>query len=315
MYILVHMSKTQVPDSTKAKDKILVYGITGMLGSRIHNLLSDKFKIIGPPHSLLNLTKKNQVIKNINDVIPNQIIFAAGITKVDYAQLHPQETFKLNTRVVEYIATRARKMGIPVHYISTDAVFDGKNCQRPYQENDRTNPRSVYGKSKLEGEQIVLNSSKNNSVIRTIMIYSANFPHRKDFARTAYESLKNKIPFAGIVDQKINPTFVDNLVFAISKILESKASGVYHIASTDSLTNYQFLVKVARVFNLDKKFIIKTRFEDFFKDKPAPRSKCSTLDTSKFIRKFGEGILKSNNQNLIEFKKQIGKLQNSPIDI
>ncbi|GEM_PF-459708 len=314
MYILVHMSKNK-GTGTNSKQKILVYGATGMLGSRIRELLGDKFRIISPPHSHLDLGNKVQVIKNINDTMPDQIVYAAGITKIDYAQLHPLETFRLNASVLRYISSHAKKLNIPLHYISTDAVFDGRIYERPYKENDSTKPISVYGKSKLEGEKIVLNSSESNSVIRTVMLYSANFPHRKDFARSAYESLKNKIPFSGIIDQKINPTFVDSVVYAVSKILEDRANGIYHVAATDALTNYQFVARIASSFGFDKKLIGKTTFAEFFKDKPAPRAKISVLDTSKFIKKFGPKILLDSKGSIEKFKSQIGKLEASPIDL
>lgn len=297
------------------KQKILVYGISGMTGSRFAALLKDRFRIIGPPHSHLDLTRKRSIKKNIGDVGPSQIVYLAGVTKVDDAEKDKRLAFLLNSEVPKYICEEALKQNIPVNYISTDAVFDGKQKGKFYTEDDKTNPQSVYGKSKLAGEKIVRAISQQNSVIRTIMIYSSYFPHRKDFARSAYESLKNEKEFSGIVDQIVSPTFVDDLVWAIAAILEKKSHGIYHVAATDYTTNYGFVKKITRAFKLDEKLITKVAFRDFFKDKTAPRQKYSVLSTKKFRKEFGNSILHSIDESIAGFKKQILKLEDQPVDI
>lgn len=305
LYILGDMSS----------QKILVYGISGMTGTRLAQLLKDKFKIIGPPHSHLDLTKQKLVAKNIKDVAPDQIVYLAGVTKVDDAQKNQKLAYLLNAQIPTFIAQTASHMDIPVNYISTDAVFDGKKKGKALKEDDKTNPISIYGKSKLVGEKAVLRVSKQNAIIRTIMIYSANFAHRKDFARFAYESLKAKKQFSGIIDQVISPTFVDDLVRAIAAILINRPGGIYHVASTDYTTNYAFVKKIAKAFKFDEKLITKTTFKEFFKDKPAPRQQYSVLSTSKFTKNFGNKILHTVDSGIAQFKKQILKLEEQPVDI
>ncbi len=286
-----------------------------MTGSRVSQLLSKQFKIIGPPHSHLDLLNKKAVQKNIRDVQPDQILYMAGITKVDEAEKNKKLAFALNAEAVKFVAESAKEFNIPLHYISTDAVFDGKQKNKVYKEDSKTNPISIYGKSKLQGEKVVIGISKQNSVIRTIMIYSANFPHRKDFARSAYESLINKRQFSGIVDQIINPTFIDDLVYAIGAILEKRARGIYHVAATDFTTNYGFVKKIAKTFKINEKLIVKTTFDEFFKDKPAKRGQYIRLSTAKFSKEFGTHFLHSVDEGIALFKKQIKKLGSSPVDI
>ena len=300
---------------SKMRQKILVYGISGMIGIRMAELLKDKLKIIGPPHSHLDLINKSAVAKNIRDVAPDQIVYLAGVTKVDDAEQNKKMVFLLNAQVPESIAKISAKLNIPVNYISTDAVFDGRKKGKMYREKDKTNPISVYGKSKLAGEKVVLAASKQNSVIRTIMIYSSYFPNRKDFARSALEFLKNKRQFSGIIDQVINPTFVDDLVWAIVKIIEKRPGGIYHVASTDYTSNYGFVRKIAEAFKLDKTLITKTTFKEFFKDKPAPRQQYSVLSTNKFVKEFSAGVLHSIDESIATFKKQLLKLGDQPVDI
>lgn len=300
--------------SVNQRQKILVYGITGMVGSKIKQQIGAEFKVIGPPHSHLDLSKRREVKKNILDVKPDQILYCAGITKVDYAQSHSKEAYLLNCGVVESITKIAKNLNVPFHYISTDAVFDGKNYKRAYRENDQTNPVSTYGKSKLKGEQITLSSSRSNSVIRTIMVYCPNFAHKKDFARVAFETLKKGEEFAAIENQVVNPTFIDDLVSGIGKILEKRAKGIYHLAACDYTTNYGFVEKIAKKFKFRKGLIKKESFEQFFKDKDAPRTKYCWLDTTKFQKEFGENILHTIDQNIAEFKKQLRIASAQPLD-
>ena len=308
------MSKESTKISSQ-KQKILVYGSTGLVGGKIIKLIRNKFKIIAPPHHLLDLKDKKTIVSHLKDVIPGQIIYAAGLTRVDDAQANPKLAYYLNHQIPAYIAAKAAKLKIPFHYLSTDAVFDGEKSKAPYKETDKPNPISVYGDSKLKGELATLAASPKNSIIRTELIYAEYFPHKKDFARVAYESLKRNESFAGIIDQVITPTFVDDLVYAIVKILEKRATGIYHVASTNSMTNYQFLISLAKIFRLNKNLIKQVEFNEFFAGKTAKRARYCWLDTAKFRKKFRNHPLKSIDVSLKEFKKQISKVEALPIDL
>lgn len=295
--------------------KVVVYGITGMVGTRIGQLLSNDFKIIAPPRSHLDLMDKRKVLEHIKDVLPDRIIYSAGLTKVDEAQSNPKLAYLVNAQIPKFISIHAAKFKIPVAYISTDAVFAGTLKKRPYTEKDKPNPMSVYGISKLDGERAVISASRKNCVIRTIMIYSANYPHKKDFARLAYETLSRGEKFQGIVDQVINPTFVDDLVWAIGAVIKKKAKGIYHVAAKDYTTNYGFVEKITKSFSFKKSLIEKVTFDQFFKDKKAPRTQYSWIDTSKFQKEFGHGILHTIDEGISLFKKQLKNVESLPVDI
>ena len=286
-----------------------------MTGTRISQLLRDDFKLIAPPHSHLDLTNKKQISTHLKDVLPDQILYTAGLTKVDQAEANPKLAYLLNTYQPKFIARLASKLNIPFYYISTDAVFDGTLQKRPYTEKDKTNPVSVYGKSKLAGEKAVLSTSSNNCVLRTIMIYSSSYPHKKDFARLAHESLNRGEKFEGIEDQIINPIFVDDLVGALKALLKKRARGIYHIAATDYSTNYGFVEKIAKIFRFNKDLIRKVTFEQFFMDKSARRTRYTWIDTSKFQKEIGKNILHSINQGITLFKNQLSSIETQPIDI
>lgn len=288
----------------KRKDKILLFGGSGLLGSHVVSLLSSRFNIIAPSHDKVDITVKYKVQGFIEKTLPDQILFAAGLIRVDVAEKNKDLTYLLNTYSIQYIGDKALELNIPVHYLSTDAVFDGKQKEEPYTEDDKPNPVSLYGKSKLEGENITLNLSTHNSVLRLIMIYASKFDKKKDFVRMAINSLANGKKIFGIIDQVINPIFVEHAVYAIEKILHRRATGIYHLGSIDYTTNYEFIKKLAHIFTFDENLIIPITLNEFFKDNRAKRGRYCWLSIEKFRKRFGEGILHTNDESIALFKNR-----------
>ncbi len=284
--------------------KILVYGGSGLVGSRFVQLLDKEFQLIAPSHSQVDLFSYDQVRENIREVKPDQILYAAGFTNVDLAQEKQEEAYVLNSKVPQVIADLTSTLNIPLYYLSTDYVFDGRNFERPYTEEDLPNPvDSVYAKSKREGEQAALAGSRRNGVIRLIMPFSAVYEKKSDIARTILKKLQTGEKVQAVTDQKINPVFVDNLVYAIEKILERGASGIYHVGATDFVSPYEFSKKIARHFELSEDLIEEIGFGEFAKNRVAKRPQNTWLDTKKFRKEFGENILQTVDEELENFKR------------
>lgn len=289
--------------------KILVFGGSGLVGSRFVELFSNKFEIISPSHDQIDLTRSDQLAKFIYDSYPDYILYAAGFTNVDLAQENKQLCFALNVTAPKNIASEGFKLGIPFCYLSTDYVFDGQKIDAPYTENDEARPLdAVYAKSKRSGEIAVLESGVQNLIVRLIMPFSAVFTKKLDLVRLVLTKLGANETLSGIVDQKINPIYVDDLVNGIALLLENKKSGIYHLGATDYTNTYELMVKIARTFNLNERLIGKVTFEDFSKTRSAKRPQYSWLDTSKFVSEFGEGVLYSIDDELAKFHKQFQEL-------
>lgn len=283
--------------------KILLFGGTGLVGSRFQELLKDEFEIIAPTHLDVDLLNPDEIRKNINETKPDQILYAAGFTNVDKAEEEEELAYNLNSKVPKIITKTAK--GTPVIYLSTDYVFDGTKSEAPYKEEDLPNPLSTYAKSKREGEIAVLSEGNENLVLRLIMPYSAVYTKKMDLARIILNKLRNNEKVLGVSDQKINPIFVDHLSFAISKVIKAKTSGIYHLAATSFTTPLEFARLIALEFNLESNLIEQTTLEKFTKSRAAVRPKDSWLDTHKFINQFGNGILHSVEEGIKEFKSQI----------
>lgn len=288
--------------------KILLYGGTGLVGSRILELLSKHFNFIAPTHQEVELTDSSAISANIKEVNPNQILYAAGFTNVDKAEEEQDLCFAINAQAVRIIVETANPLNIPVHYLSTDYVFNGEKEDIPYNEEDEPDPLSLYAKSKKEGEINTLNFSSKNSVIRLIMPYSAFYQKKLDLARTVLARLKNNQQVFGVVDQNVNPIFVDDSIKAVGELLKRQASGIYHLGAANFTTPFKFINLIAQMFRLDESLITPMKFADFAKTRPAKRPQHSWLDTTKFVKEFGSSILHSVEEGVEMFKRQITNL-------
>lgn len=273
--------------------KILIFGSTGLLGSSLIKKV-DKNKIISPTHDDLDLLEIKKVLSFIEKVEPTDIIYLAGVTKIDEAEKNTELALKLNYEAPKTIANHIKNSKIPFYYASTDAVFDGYKNKYHFSENDNPNPKSNYGKTKLKGENAILNMNSINSSVRLINLYGWN---KKNFVYKMVESLQKEQSFPGITDQIKNPINVADASNGILFILENSLSGIYHLGSSGEISNYDFLVKVAKKFKLKHNLINKIKFSDFLLDKSGHRKQNSVLSINKFLN-INSKILKSTNQGI-----------------
>lgn len=282
------------------KKKLLVFGSSGLMGSSIVRLLSNDFNIISPSHKHVDVTNFSQIKKTIQSSRPDLIINAAGLADMEKAEADSNLAYNLNTKPSEYITQSLRGSRIPYYYISTDAVFGESMDNIPYNENDSIIPISVYAKSKAKGEEISIKSSSINGVIRITLPYSSNFKGKSDLVRDVFKTLEKGQVFYGITDQMINPISCDDAAFCIKDILLTQASGIYHVAANNFMSNYDFVVLVDNTFSLNGQFIKKIKLLDFQKNKKAHRSHYCVLGVKRFLKDFG--MLPSIEESLSRFK-------------
>lgn len=287
---------------TRSK-KILLFGGSGFVGSAIAEELRNFHTIIAPTHRDLNLTDFFSLKKNINQSNPDIILYASGLASVDRCEEEVELANILNTKVPEIIASEANILKIPLYYISTDAVFRGNRKNYSYTEEDTVDPFSVYGKTKLAGEEVVLGHSSKNAIIRIICPFRSFYLQKTDFARLAIEKLSKKESFPGIIDQTMNPLYIDYLTKALSKLIYAQARGIYHLGATDCDTNFNIIKRLAQMLDLDVSLITPITLEAFLKNKRALRSQYSCLNVSKFQKEFGEEILQNLDISLRDFIK------------
>lgn len=295
--------------------KVLLFGGSGLVGSGIKQFLSDRYQIIAPTHAEVDVTKRDHVIRIIEQTHPDNIIYAVGLTSVDKAEQEPELAYLLNAKIPALVAKEAAPFGIPIFYFSTDAVFDGTMRKRPYKETDKPNPISVYGKSKLLGEQIIMNISNKNCVARLIMPYSTIPSKRRNFVSVILDALKHGERIYGITDQVINPIYINDIAEAVHALIKKRTAGIYHLGATDYVTNIEFIRKFARIFNFNEHLIREISLKKFFKGKKARRTKSCWLDTAKFKKEVSKNILHSVDESIKFFHSSLTKSPPVPIDI
>ena len=198
---------------------------------------------------------------------PDVIIHTAAVTDVDLCEKERGLAWQVNVGAVENLAYAAKIVGAKMIHLSTDYVFDGKSG--PYSEADRPNPISYYGRTKLASENLLLTSGVQSTIIRTMVLYGLGINVKSNFALWVHNNLKDGKTIRVVDDQFGNPTFADDLAYAILKIIELERTGIYHIAGADIVSRYDFALSLADVFKFNKKLITPVKSSIF--KQPAPR--------------------------------------------
>ena len=147
------------------KKKILLFGGTGLVGTRITQLLNQKYIIQAPLRSEVDLISRVEVEGVLDKNRYDAIVYVAGVTSQNLAEQEKELAMKINYESIDWISKKANLLKLPVVYFSTDAVFPCEESNKPYTEFQKTNPLNYYGITKANGEEAVLSAGDNNLVI------------------------------------------------------------------------------------------------------------------------------------------------------
>lgn len=271
--------------------KTLIVGASGQVGGALYSKLKGDPEVLGtyssnPKSGLMHMdiTSKeglDEIIKKFNSVI-----LCSAIVNVDYCEMHKDEAARINVEGARKVANVCTRLGKKLVFMSTDYIFDGKNG--PYSEEASVNPLSAYGKTKLEGEHIVRNVP-GSLILRITNAFNWGFDSR-NFFHFAYTSLKDGKPIKGINDQHATPCFSSNLADFVIELLNEDKCGVYNIGLDEYLTRYDFAVRLADYFRLDKSLISPVTTADL--KQIAPRPRFGGFDLSKIKRECKTKVLK-----------------------
>ena len=257
--------------------KVVVLGI-GFLGGyvldtlKINGISSEGTNYQNISNSIkLNAANIEEVEKYLISVKPETVINCVGIGDIDFLEKNPTIAYKMNSDSAKNIAKICNKLGIYMIHISTDSVFDGQTGM--YKENDKVNPLNIYTKSKIIAEDYVQDNAKNSVIIRT-NFYGFDKKNRW-FFNWIINSLSSGKKITGFTDLIFNPLEIFNLSNLLIELTTIKHEGILHLSSNDFLSKYDFIMKVASVFNFDKSLIVKGNSSFQVK-----RPKNTTLDNS-----------------------------------
>ena len=263
---------------------ILVTGSMGQLGSEIKELSSNyNYNFFFTTRDDIDITSKDSIKEFCQTNSINVIINCAAYTAVDKAQSDIENADLVNRKAVKKLSIVSKELDIKLIHISTDYVFDGKNF-KPYVEEFQTNPQSVYGKTKLDGENELRDINPLNSIIiRTSWVYSY---YGNNFVKTMLRLGKEKKELGVIFDQVGIPTYAKDLAITILDIIpqiENSKVEIYNYSNEGVLSWYDFAKEIMKMAKLDCKI---NPIETYQYPTPAKRPHFSLLNKSKIKSKF-----------------------------
>lgn len=284
---------------------ILTTGLSGLVGSRIKELLKDKFEFTDLSLATgVNITNSEVVDKCIGESYAQTILHLAAKTDVDACEddkifSEEGQAWMVNVVGTDNIIQAAKKTGKRIIYISTDFVFDG--TKEFYTEEDIPNPVNWYGVTKFEGEKRILDSGVSSTIVRIAYPYRSNFMEKKDFLRRILEKLEKKEKIQVVTEHVFTPTFIDDISYALEIFLSRELVGIYHVVGSDSLTTPDAVKIVAETFTL-KAITEPVSRESYFKDRAFRPFKLALKNDK--IGKLGIKM-KNFRSGIIEVKKQM----------
>lgn len=291
------------------KPKILGTGLSGMIGSRIVELLGGKYDFEDLSlETGIDITNREIVLERIRQFNGEIVLHLAAKADVDACEEDKKlgkdgGAWKVNALGTKNLVDGCLENGKKIIYISTDFVFDGENPPVDgYSEQDSPNPINWYAQTKYEGEKIVKKNGDDRLICRLAFPYRTEFVPKKDFARAILSRLENGEKVKAVGDQIVTPTFIDDVACALDKLIDSFAFGIYHIVGSQFLSPYKAALLIARTFNKDERLIEEVKAEDYFAGR-ARRPFKLALKNDK-ITKLGIKML-DFEEGLREVKRQI----------
>jgi len=271
----------------KVVQSILITGAKGQLGSELQELipLYPQYRFFPTDIDTLDLCDKEAIESFLDTNCINYIVNCAAYTAVDKAEDDSALCYLINRDAVRNLAEAACGKAKIIH-ISTDYVFDGAS-KRPLRETDETNPQSVYGKSKLEGEQVLLKTAPESIIIRTAWLYSS---FGNNFVKTMIRLGKEKESLNVVSDQTGTPTNAADLAKAILQIIEESEksnvfqAGIYHYSNEGVCTWYDFCLKIHELAGINTCKVNPVSTAEY--PTKAVRPQYSVLDKSKIKETF-----------------------------
>lgn len=264
--------------------KILITGAKGQLGSELVKVLKNGVSELGPigeklmrstviPTDVdeLDITNRHEVAVFVRHHNPDVIISCAAYTNVDGCETNCDDAFKVNALGARNLAMAAAETGAKLVHVSTDYVFAG-NAKKPVSEYELPCPQSVYGKTKLLGEEYVKQMCPHYFIVRTAWLYGYE---GKNFVKTIMRVAKEKGEVTVVNDQIGNPTNAADLAYYILKLVTTKEYGIYHCTNEGECSWYDFAAEIVRLSGINA--LVKPCTSAEYKS-PTKRPEYSALD-------------------------------------
>jgi dTDP-4-dehydrorhamnose reductase len=255
--------------------RLFVVGADGQLGSDVVRLLSPTVEVIARVMDELDVTDRAALRQALEGSHPDVVVNCAAYTAVDRAETEQDAAYRVNVLGACNVSQAARRVGARVVYFSTDYVFDG-TATEPYTEDAPTGPLSVYGRTKLLGEQATREANPDHLILRLAWMYGST---GHNFVRTILRLAREKDQLRIVDDQVGSPTFTEDVVHQLWTAIEEGCSGTYHCVNTGQASWYAFAAHIVHRLGLNVP-VIPIHTVDYLT--PARRPAWSVLIDRKF---------------------------------
>lgn len=277
---------------------ILLTGANGQLGRSIYlelspfyNVVPAIYKNISNPSLFnnneikLDITNKSELKYIYDEINPNIIINTAAFTDVNCCEVEKEKAVDINVNGVKNLLSVMKNETLFIQ-ISTDYVFDGVSGW--YTENNPTYPKTYYGKTKLEAENILRGSNKQYLILRPNVLFGNDINSSASFVSWVFQNLRKQNKINVVIDQISNPTWTTAFSQAIRQCIIMKARGIYHYGSDDLISRFDFAKLIAEIFDFDSSLIHPIKSENL--NQIPARPKKTNLDVSKIANEIGAHI-------------------------
>jgi dTDP-4-dehydrorhamnose reductase len=277
--------------------KVALTGSSGLVGSRIIELLGNEFTFLPISQSQMNIVNKDEVNKSLNNIDFDLFLHLAAYTNVDEAESEQEKAHLINVEGTRNVFEVVKQLNKQFIQISTDFVFDGINP--PFNESYPKNPLSVYGETKSEAEDV---TDGEAMIVRISYPYRAMHDARLDFVRGIIKRMRENQPVMGIIDSTFTPTFIDDIAFGLRYLMNNYSADIFHLVGSNTLSPYSAFQQIAETFKLDSSLIHETTYDGYFKGKATRPKNCEIISTKSIPVKmstFKDGLEKIKKQLVI----------------
>ena len=278
--------------------RVLVTGAAGQLGREVVDICTAAGDdVIACDLATMDVSDRDQVLQVVVAAAPEAVVHAGAWTNVDGCETDPDRAYAVNALGTRHVAEAARMVGARVCYVSTDYVFDGTGV-RPYHEWDATNPLSVYGRSKLAGENVL---RPDDTVVRTSWVCGR---HGRNFVKTILGRAAQGQSLTIVDDQHGCPTFAEDLAGMIRTLVVARLPGVFHVTNQGATTWYRFARDAVAAAGFDVELVTPVSTAEMQPPRPAPRPAYGVLDNAA-LRLSGVPLLADHHEPLERLAKEL----------
>lgn len=263
--------------------KVLITGANGYIGRYLENSLNADYNILTTDiqdiakkdYFICDLTNKADVDTLLEEVVPDVIVHCAGTKDLFGCEKDREKAYKINVDTTKNIGDVIRDKRIKFIFLSSDYIFSGDKGM--YKEDDKPNPGTVYGRTKLACEEYI-KTLANYTICRTASVYGMG----SKFFGFILDSLKDNKPLDMYDDAYFSPTYIGNLSNMIECVIKKEIIGILHTAGPEKVSRYEFALRIAKNFRLNTRLI-----RSVHKPKDSPIANDSSLDVNISMKKLG----------------------------